>query len=107
MVSVKDRIILFIDHIGISKSKFEVEIGVSNGYLTKLRHKPSDKVISGILKRFPEINKVWLLSGEGSMMASPKSETKEYDVLIKLIEEYRDQIRIKDEQISKLLNLIK
>lgn len=106
--SVKDRLLIFIKHLGVSKLKFEKEIGVSCSYLNKLRHKPSDKILLSILSRFPELNKVWLLSGEGNMIVNP-TEKDDSDLVFALREEIaylREQIKIKDATIAQLLTKI-
>lgn len=106
--SVKDRLLIFIKHLGVSKLKFEKEIGVSCSYLNKLRHKPSDKVLSSILSRFPELNKVWLLSGDGNMIVN-STEKDDADLVFALREEIsylREQIKIKDATIAQLLTKI-
>ena len=66
--SVKDRIMLFISQSGLTKSVFERKSGLSNGYLNQLRNTPKEDKISNILKAYPEINRVWLLTGEGEML---------------------------------------
>ncbi len=106
--SVKDRLLIFIKHLGVSKLKFEKEIGVSCSYINKLRHKPSDKVLSSILSRFPELNKVWLLSGVGDMIVNPtiKDDANLVSVLRDEIAYLKEQINIKDATIAQLLTKI-
>lgn len=106
--SVKDRLLIFIKHLGVSKLKFEKEIGVSCSYINKLRHKPSDKVLSSILSRFPELNKVWLLSGVGDMIVNPtiKDDTNLVSALRDEIAYLKEQIKIKDATIEQLLTKI-
>lgn len=74
--TVKDRLIAFIADKGMSVRKFERMCGMSNAYMNTLRNKPGEEKIDAILSAFPEINKVWLLSGVGSMYAddTPKPE---------------------------------
>lgn len=66
--SVKERIIIFIKRIGISQSKFEKSVGLSNGYLNQLRNSPSYEKIQSIISVYPELNQNWLLTGKGSML---------------------------------------
>ena len=68
--TVKDRILEFISLKGISVNKFEITSGLSVGYLRQLRREPSLKKLEGILAAFPEINRDWLLTGEGEMLCS-------------------------------------
>lgn len=111
--SPKDRITAFIKHIGISTAGFEKEVGISNGYLRSLRHRPSERVIKLILSRYPELNKTWLLCGEGEMIYPSSIEgeaQKESKMMIDMLETQvsylKKQIEIKDAQINKLINSI-
>ena len=58
----------FIEYKNIKKRAFEEAVGLSNGYLNQLRNSPGVDKISAILETYPEINKVWLLTGEGEML---------------------------------------
>lgn len=68
--TVKQRIILFIKRNKLSQKKFEQAAGLSNGYINSLRNCPSISKIQSILEAFPELNKNWLLTGEGEMLNS-------------------------------------
>ena len=70
--SVKERLIRFIKYKKLSQKKFEEECGLSNGYINSLRHAPSPTKLQEILYAYPEINRTWLLSGEGEMLAVDK-----------------------------------
>lgn len=73
--TVKERIKLFIDYKGLSVSKFEQTVGLSNGYIKNLKSQPREGVIGKILLKFPELNRVWLMTGEGDMIEGEKKET--------------------------------
>lgn len=67
-MTVKDRIMEFCRTNGIRPGRFERECGLSNAYLSKLKHEPSRDKLGKILNRYPELNKNWLLTGEGEML---------------------------------------
>jgi len=71
-MTIKDRIEVFISYKGIKRAVFEKTCGFSNGYTRNLKENPSATKIEDILTAYPELNRVWLLSGEGEML---KSET--------------------------------
>ena len=67
---------------GLNDNKVTVQLSLSVGTLGKSRKEGrdlSDKVIEKILNFYDEINKVWLLTGEGEMLNSdqPRSESLE------------------------------
>lgn len=65
---VKERLFSFIEHMGMSKLAFEKVCGLSNGYLRNFKGNLGEDKLSNILTAFPELNKDWLLYGEGSML---------------------------------------
>ncbi len=73
--TVKQRIIEFIKYKGIGQTKFEKAVGLSNGYLNQLRHAPSYEKIQMIIGTFPDLNEVWLLTGEGEMLKSEAQQS--------------------------------
>lgn len=73
--SQKERIIQFIEYKGISKNKFYIETGISNGILDK-KSGLSMETVEKLYSRYPEINAEWLLTGEGAMLKSPVSDQK-------------------------------
>lgn len=66
--SAKQRIIQFIKKIGLTVREFERNCGLSNGYLKQLRHTPSHDKMRQIIEAYPQLNRVWLLTGEGEML---------------------------------------
>ncbi len=68
--SIKERILAFIAQKGIRNAEFERRAGLSNGYINNLKKSPGMGKLDNILTAFPEINRSWLLMGEGEMLAS-------------------------------------
>lgn len=68
VTTTKERIMLFIKHLGIGQRKFELKIGVSNGYINNLKESPSAKTIQKIICNYPQLSQTWLLTGEGEML---------------------------------------
>ena len=68
METIKDRLVRFHKEIGITKREFERRCGFSNGYLDKLKDSPSSIKLERILSEFPQLDRVWLVTGEGPML---------------------------------------
>lgn len=81
--TIKDRILLFINYLGIGQSKFEKSCGLSNGYINNSKGNFGAKKINDILKSYPELNHSWLLKGEGEMLLTPEQNAGQKEVLAK------------------------
>ena len=75
--TVKQRLTEFYKSIDITKREFERRCGFSNGYMDKLRNSPSPDKMESIYLSFPEINKSWLLTGEGNMLVNNQTYNNE------------------------------
>lgn len=83
-MSLQDRIRQFISYIGLTVSEFEGKAGLSNGSVSKMGDGTRRTTIDKISNSFPELSKVWLLTGEGEMLTTDapvveqrKQETEE------------------------------
>ena len=66
--TVKERLIRFIKYKGLSQKKFEEAVGLANGYVNNIRRSVTNDKLQKIALQFPDLNKVWLLTGEGEML---------------------------------------
>ena len=71
--TIKARLLAFIAAKNLSVRQFERACGFSNGYMRQLVDSPSTDKLNQILEAYPEINKVWLLAGEGDMLKQEKT----------------------------------
>jgi len=73
--SVKNRLLQFLEHKNISQKRFEEMCGLSNGYVNNIRKSIKlDTYKEKIEPIFPELNKKWLLLGEGEMLIEDDEE---------------------------------
>ena len=68
--AVKQRLIAFISYLGLSKNAFEIACGLSKRYVSNISVSISPSVVEKISLKFPQLNKSWLLTGEGEMLKS-------------------------------------
>ena len=76
MFKTVDRIMQFIKYAGLSARQFDISIGASNGYTLRMQKNKASvgsDVIENIVATYPQLNLVWLITGEGEMI---KSETE-------------------------------
>ena len=71
-----DRFVEYMKIKGLNDNKVTLECGLSQGLLGQARTGKSDlgaKTIDKILNKYQDLNKVWLLTGEGEMLKSSVS----------------------------------
>ena len=80
-MSVKERTYEFIRYKGLKVSQFESMCDLSNGYVSSMRKGFGDDKLNNVLKMFPELNREWLLFGEGEMLfKNPSTATDTEEV---------------------------
>lgn len=69
-LTTKDRVLQFIDYKGISKTVFLSETNIKRGFLDKdkLSASVSDLLLEKVVKTYPEIDLLWLITGKGNML---------------------------------------
>lgn len=77
--TIKDRTIEFVKHKGITMKTFEQRCGLSSGYVTSMRKGFGSDKLNNVLMAFPELNRDWLLYGEGEMIKGSVSQTSHGD----------------------------
>lgn len=71
--SAKDRFLQYIEKKGITQYEFSKLTGLSNGFLKSGKSISSEnlKLLSTV---FPDINLLWIITGEGDMLLSPTTK---------------------------------
>lgn len=67
-MTVKDRLLKFMEHVDMSQGRFEKHVGLSNGYVNNIGRGINSAQLNKISEKFPELNTNWLLNGEGEML---------------------------------------
>ncbi|MDE6065229.1 MAG: hypothetical protein K2G27_00210 [Duncaniella sp.] len=88
--TLKDRISAFIKRRGIKRAVFERNSGLSNGYTNNIKENIGSKKLEGILLAYPEINRVWLITGEGDMLIQESEPQANAEFLGRAVEANRE-----------------
>lgn len=98
--TIKDRLILWIKHLGIGQAKFEKQCGLANGYVNNIRQTITPEKLQIISLHNPQLNTGWLMTGEGSMLKEEFSQNLK--VLEDLEKIYKNKIESLEEKINML-----
>lgn len=77
MSSVKDRLRTYIESKKMTVRDFERSAGLSNGYVGSIRKSIGPDSLDKIIEQHPEINRDWLLFGEGDMLVKSELDEEE------------------------------
>lgn len=90
--SVRLRMKKYLKHINMSEGVFEKDCGLGNAYVSKIGDSIRVNILKKITDKHPDLNTVWLLTGEGSMLKSDNSNGRIIDNLnrkeIPLVSQY-------------------
>lgn len=73
------RIMQVISALNMSARQFDISIGTANGYILRMEKNNASvgsDVIERIVKQYPQINLVWLITGTGDMFKSDFQQNK-------------------------------
>lgn len=113
-MTVKERLKIFIDHLGMSDRAFGRELGLSETYIGSMRQAPSPEMLLLIEQHYPSLNMAWLMTGKLPMLLNEeKMEEKPninydgvgvpyYDIYVSasFVEGYNDVKEIPDFYIN-------
>lgn len=120
-MTIKERTYSFIEYKGLTVKKFEELCGLSNGYISSMRKGFGFGKLNNVLTIFPELNRDWLLYGEGEMLNAKVIQNNEsgdningHSVTVnktekdylEIIKKQSDQLSKSQEQIDRLLSII-
>jgi hypothetical protein len=75
---VKERLIAFVEYLGMSNSEFCRSIGVSTAFISSMRKSMQPDKIESIALKYPKLSTEWLLTGQGKMIKEDENEDAFY-----------------------------
>lgn len=104
-MDIKNRTIQFIKENHITKAEFERRCGLSNGYINSMREGFGVKKLEQVLQAFPDLNREWLLYGEGEMLKENRFRNEIEDVMPDELSKFYDGLRDGSIQMVPLINI--
>lgn len=75
METVKDRLLQFLKAENVTKAEFARRMGLSETYVSTMRKSLPEERVLKMTELYPNLNRNWLLYGEGDMYLSSKKES--------------------------------
>ncbi|MDR1646038.1 MAG: helix-turn-helix transcriptional regulator [Tannerellaceae bacterium] len=75
---VKQRILQFVDYLGLTKRQFYSIVGVSRGTLESNTGITED-IVAKFIAAYPDVSITWLITGKGEMLKSDREEPPPID----------------------------
>lgn len=91
MISLKERLLHFIEYKGITVQLFEKTVGLSNASVSKMGNNTRRSTIDKISNSFPDLNTNWLLTGEGDML-NTENKVKSLSMIIDNEEDLKEAL---------------
>ena len=105
---MKDRLIIFLEYLGIGQNKFAQNVGLSAGYVNNLGKNISSRSLNKILNVYPQLNEKWLLTGKGEMIKPINTQkAKGNNSINSNINNIEGNVTISHNDFSNLLELQK
>ena len=105
---MKDRLIIFLEYLGIGQNKFAQNVGLSAGYVNNLGENISSRSLNKILNVYPQLNEKWLLTGKGEMIKPINTQkAKGNNSINSNINNIEGNVTISHKDFSNLLELQK
>ena len=80
--TVKQRLVQFIRFMHLTQKAFEERCGMSNGYVANIRRGIGNEYLQSIAQQFPQLNRDWLVYGEGEMLKGDTTSIIQSDITI-------------------------
>lgn len=74
-MGLKERLLQFIEYKSMDKAAFERSVGLSNDAVNKMGENTRKSTIDKISNTYPELNIIWLRTGEGKMLKGSPADT--------------------------------
>ncbi len=97
-MSVQERLEIYIRSKGLGNYQFEMKVGLSQGYIKRVRNCLHPEKIKRIANAFPDLNIEWMIIGRGEMIVNTPNKLYKNEIQ-KLL---REQNNLQQDMINRL-----
>lgn len=97
---VKERLIELCTEMSITPNQFSQEIGKNREFIRKIIGEIGSDVLRNINRKYPTINIMWIITGEGEKFLSSDDKTSNDDNLTNYLKEENKELK---EEVKRLI----
>lgn len=110
MNEVRQRLLKFIEYLGIKKNAFEQTVGMSNGFVNNTNGQIRKRTLDAISAAYPQLNIDWLKNGRGEMIKELPTTSNDQETnseVAELIKRIDKLIEVHERDSRNIENLLK
>ena len=96
-MGAKDRLLAFINHLGMKNAEFERACNLSNGFVQSTNDRIRRASLNQIAAAFPELNVEWVINGKGEMLLPEGKNPSNLSSLVSIVRKLVEQGEINAE----------
>lgn len=97
---VKERLIQLCEALDMTTNQFSLKIGKSREFVRKITGEIGSDALRNILRSFPNVNLVWIITGEGEIFLSPNDIKSNDNNLTNYLKEENKELK---EEVKRLI----
>jgi hypothetical protein len=99
---MRTRMTQISELLDLSQAKFSLSLGKSRGYIKNIRDEIGSNVLYKILTEYPQINILWILTGQGQILLS-ESQNPDDQRLAQELNFAKDRIKQLEKENKELI----
>lgn len=97
---IKERLFELCNALGISTNAFSQQIGKNREFIRKITGEIGSDVLRQIYRIYPNVNIMWIITGEGEKFISPEEKESDNNNLTNYLKEENKELK---EEIKRLI----
>lgn len=97
---VKERLMQLCEALDMTSNQFSLQIGKSREFVRKITGEIGSDVLRNIYRIFPDVNIIWIITGEGEIFLSPNGINSNDNNLTNYLKEENKELK---EEVKRLI----
>ncbi|WP_291585869.1 hypothetical protein [Bacteroides sp.] len=97
---IKERLVQLCDALNVTPNQFSLQIGKSREFIRKITGEIGSDALRNIIRIYPTINIMWIITGEGEKFLSPDNSGSNDNNLTNYLKEENKELK---EEVKRLI----